>query len=490
MLLAVITAALAINSEPSAQATVPETQMPNQALAPASPKQLQVEKFTLSNGLQVWVHYEPTSTIARTDLIIKVGSRNETQAISGISHLLEHMTFTGTEQWDEEQVVNKIDQLGGRWNAYTNKNITNYYATVPAQELETALEWLSQVVFHTTLPADKLDREREIVFQEKGGRYDWVWSQVERFGLDYDLTTKLRKQAFTDSSFHLPVIGRDTALDRITRADLSNYYQQHYLPNNAVLLVVGNTPPEQVITAAQQFFGDLVPRDLPPRPETPQARSPETSQPIIVRGADRSEQVRIKLLAPTVAWGQPDQWVLSVAAAALDKQLQDELRLKRGLVYSARASTRSYRDFGYFEISTRVKRQNTDEALMAIRETLAAWQQGQISPTDVEEAKQALIGKWLLSMDSTENRAYWFASWVDVSEPDEPIPYYPEEIERVTVADVRQVSQAYLQLNQFYTGMHQPIVTITSAVKGGIILLCLVSAGALGVYGWRKYAQR
>ena len=386
-------------AKPASPAAPSGSTVAAQLTAQSTDERLSVDKYVLDNGLQVWVHYEPTSTIARA----------ETVSINGISHLLEHMVLTETEQWEEEVVVNKIDQLGGRWNAYTSKEITNYFATVPADKLEDALKWLSQVVFHTTLPEDKLDREREIVFQEKGGRYDWAWDHVERFGLDYDLTEKLMRRAFPDSALNMSIIGRDAALDSLTRADLEAYYEQHYLPNNAMLVIVGNTAPERVLEAAETYFGDLAPGELPSRLAATDARAPNSDQPIVVRGANLSEQVRIKLIAPTVPQGHADRWALELVAELLGKRIEDELRLNQGLIYSAWTQNTMFSDLGYFEVNTRVERRNIDQALSTIRELLTTWQVGDIPQDEFEAAKQALIGRWLLSMDSTENRAYWIA---------------------------------------------------------------------------------
>ncbi|MGD1904516.1 MAG: M16 family metallopeptidase [Leptolyngbyaceae cyanobacterium] len=473
--------ALSLSTVEPAQATTPINLLANSE-TDLQQSIFKVEKHALENGLQVWIHHEPTSTIARADLILNVGARNETLAINGISHMLEHMTFTGTEQWDETQVQKTIDQLGGRWNAWTSQEFTGYYATVPAGDLETALEWLSEVVFRTTLPADKLEREREVVFQEKGGRYDWAWDQAERLGLGYNLTEKLEHQMFSRSSFDFSVIGRDRAIKQIDRADLVAYHRQHYRPNNAVLVVAGNTPPDQVLAAAQQFLGTLESGEIPPRPETPQPKGLSQST-VVVRGASVSDQVRLKLVAPTLAQGHPDYWALEVVSEALDHQLHEQLRLNHGLVYSVGAWNETYTDLGYFAISTRVHRKNTDKALAIIREILQT-AQGGLKADAVTEAKKSLVGRWSLAMDSAERRAGWILDWVGVLDPDQPIPDYPAAIAAVTEADLQRVIETYLQPSQFHIGMHKPIVTVTRAARWAGILLGLGGLGLLAWYGF------
>ena len=132
-----------------------------------------VQRFTLPNGLRVWIEPRPQAESVTVLVVVRAGSRYETSANNGISHFVEHLVFDGTEKWPtEEAVADAITHRGGHWNGWTDEETTTYFVQLAQRDFDLALDWLSQVVFHPTFPADKIDKERDIIFEEKLG--DWA----------------------------------------------------------------------------------------------------------------------------------------------------------------------------------------------------------------------------------------------------------------------------------------------------------------------------
>ncbi|NIV34757.1 MAG: hypothetical protein GWN58_36455, partial [Anaerolineae bacterium] len=173
---------------------------------------------TLPNGLQVWVQPRSDSESVTALLVLRAGSRYEVLSNSGVSHFVEHMVFAGTERWTEQEIKDVIRRRGGRWNGWTGPETTTYFAQVAAGDFDIALDWLAEVVFHPTFPADKVDTERQIIFQERMGRYGWLINLLDDLGFGYELDRDIRRALFPDSSIGQRVAGEDASLDKLDRA--------------------------------------------------------------------------------------------------------------------------------------------------------------------------------------------------------------------------------------------------------------------------------
>src|SRR3989338_5259454 len=209
-----------------------------------------VRRTTLPNGLRVWVKPRPGSGTVYLVLQVYVGSRPEAEANKGISHFLEHILFTGTPKWDEADVMEVVRRLGGHSNARTSQEDTAFLLHLQSTDLDFGLDWLAEVVFRPRLPEAKFKKERNIIIQEKGGHigglngfFEWL----EDRGLGWNVFRAVRNRLFPESSLLLPVIGDDASLGRITYAQVTEFYRQHYLPNNMTLIVVGDVKPDEVV---------------------------------------------------------------------------------------------------------------------------------------------------------------------------------------------------------------------------------------------------
>jgi predicted Zn-dependent peptidase len=439
----------------------------------------------LPSGMSVWCQPRPDSTSVVALIAIRVGSRCEELADNGISHFLEHLVFTGTESWGEEEIKETITRRGGEWNGSTSAEDTMIYAHVSAEDLDIALEWLSQVVFHATLPEDKVDKERQVIFQERWGRYGWIINTLDTLGFGYELDRDVRRAIFPGSPLGLRIVGEDASLERTDRAALLDYYRRYYVPANAALVVVGNVMPKRAFDRARVHFGDLARRD-PPRPPAP-PRCADTQQRVVVRGPLPTDQVHLMIGARTVGRGHPDHWSFDVLAELLEQRLTEEMRYKRGLVYGLSAYNALFDDVGYFVIATNSERHRQQEILEAVETHLDHIRRGKVDPARVAEARAALKGRWALSMEDNLERAAWLAQWVPLSAANRPVPDYAALVDAVTARDLSRVVTTYFVPQRRYIGLHQPAIT----VAGGARILGVLAG--MGVAAWlarRMWQQR
>lgn len=467
------------------------TSLPHPSLSAASqPAALDVQRYRLDNGLRVWVQARPAATSATALLVLNVGARYETAANNGISHFVEHMLFVGTERWTENEIKDVITHRGGNWNGWTSLDRTVYYAQVADRDVGTALDWLSQIVVHPAFPEDKVAKERDVIFQEKAGRYGWLINTLDGLGFGYELDRDVRRAIFPQSTLGFRVIGEDASLERIDRAALRAYYETHYTPDNAVLIIVGNVSPDAARLQAEALFGAWSPRDVPTTPPATPAWPAAGPQQVTVRGPLATEQEYLQMGARTVGRAHADRWALEVLADVLEEDLTKEIRNEQGLVYSLRAWNTWFDDAGYFEIHTVAEPGSQARIKQAFEAHLAQVGAGQISDERLTEAKTTLKGRWALSMEDTASCAGYLADWALVLSDGEDLPDYATAIEAVTAADLKRVVETYFTPDRRYVGVHQPIVTVTGGARVAGIIAGVGAAWWLGRKVMRRARKR
>jgi predicted Zn-dependent peptidase len=436
-----------------------------------------LQRYRLPNGLRVWCQPRPDSQSVATLLVVRAGSRYESLSNNGVSHFVEHMLFTGPERWTEEEIKEIIRRRGGRQNGWTGPERTTYLAHVSAQDLGIALDWLAEIAFHSTFPEDKVDKERQVIFQEKWGRYGWLINTLDKLGFGYELDRDVRRALFPDSTLGLRLVGEDASLESLDRAALLGYYRHHYTPDNAVLIAVGNVACEQVFEQAEDYFGDLEQGGRPSAPDDPVLPAGGPHQ-VVVRGPLPTDQVSLMVGARTVGRAHPDRWALEVLAEILGEDLVQEIRYRRGLVYGLWAYNTFFDDTGYFVISTMSERDKREAILSTVEEHLERVRQGGVNAERVAEAQTALKGRWALVMEDNVERAMWLARWVSALSADEPVPDYQAAIDAVTPEDLSRVVVTYFTPPRRYLGLHQPVVTVASGARAVEI------AAGLGLSAW------
>lgn len=241
---------------------------------------IKFEKYTLNNGLRVLVHQDKSTPMAAVNITYDVGSRDENPDKTGFAHLFEHLMFGGSKNIPDFDTP--LQKVGGENNAFTTDDITNYYLTLPAANIETGFWLESDRMLELAFSERSLEVQRNVVIEEFKQRY-----LNQPYGDVYPLVKEL---AYTVHPYRWPTIGRDIAhIENATMADVKDFFYKYYAPNNAVLSVTGNVDADAVFKMAEKWFGVIprrnVPvRNLPVEPKQKEFRTKKVSRDVPSNG--------------------------------------------------------------------------------------------------------------------------------------------------------------------------------------------------------------
>ncbi len=226
------------------------------------------EHFVLENGLKVYVHEDLSVPTAAMNILYDVGSRDENPEKTGFAHLFEHLMFGGSQNIAEYD--KPLQKVGGENNAFTSPDITNYYLTLPAQNLETAFWLESDRMMSLSFNPEVLEVQRKVVIEEFKQRY-----LNQPYG---DVWLKLRPLAYQVHPYQWATIGKDIShIEEATMEDVKAFFYKYYLPNNAIMVLAGNVKTENVRKLAEKWFAPIPAgapyvRSLPKEPKQTEAR--------------------------------------------------------------------------------------------------------------------------------------------------------------------------------------------------------------------------
>ncbi|MEO6166723.1 MAG: pitrilysin family protein [Chitinophagales bacterium] len=223
---------------------------------------IEFKRSALSNGLKILVHEDESTPLAAINILYNVGSRDETPDQTGFAHLFEHLMFGGSH--NIPVFDGPLQKAGGENNAFTSNDITNYYETLPAPNLETALWLESDRMSELAFSEHTLDVQRKVVCEEFKEHYI-----NQPYG---DVWHKLRELAYSKHPYQWPTIGKKLAhIEEATLSDVKSFFYKYYRPDNAILVVAGAVKTEEIFSLAEKWFGDIpagktLARSLPQEP--------------------------------------------------------------------------------------------------------------------------------------------------------------------------------------------------------------------------------
>ena len=358
-----------------------------------------VRRTVLPGGLRVVTERMPAARSAAVGVWVAVGSRDETPALSGASHFLEHLLFKGTETRSALDIAIAVDAVGGDLNAFTSKEHTCYYAHVLDADLPMALDLVCDVVTAAVIAPPDVEAERGVILEEIAMRDDDPSDAV------HDLFSEA---LFGDTPLGRPVIGSVRTIESLGRDRIAGYYRRRYRPDAMVVAAAGRLEHGAVVRRVRKAFAsrldpDAAPRS--PRAGTRAGRAPARQIAVIGRP---TEQAHLVLGGTGLARTDERRFALGVLNNALgggmSSRLFQEIREKRGLAYSVYSFSSQHAGAGQFGVAVGCHPGKVPEVLSIVREQLTEVAAHGISAAEVERGKGQVRGGMVLGLEDSGSR--------------------------------------------------------------------------------------
>ncbi|HWO93321.1 MAG TPA: pitrilysin family protein [Dehalococcoidia bacterium] len=391
----------------------------------------------LANGLSVVTTPLPTSQAASVSLFIGAGSRAEEEQYNGLFHYLEHMLFKGTERRpDPIEIGQAIEAVGGTLNAYTTKEMTCYWNRVPFDQLDLAVDVLADMLQHSLLAPEELERERSVVQQEIRRGHDQPGQWAGEL---------LSRAAYGDTPIGRSIAGTVETVQNLGRDDFVTHMQRWYLPSRIVLSVAGNVDHERVMALAERLFAglpDSAPSSFVPAPEV----APE--QRVLVESRE-IEQCNLALAFRALARQDPDRYPLlvlnSVLGRGMSSRLFREVRERRGLAYSVGSGVSRHLDTGLLSVSAGVSNEKAAEAIQVILQECYRLVDEPVGEEELRKAKDFAIGNFRLGLETAMALGQRAGELLLLDGEIEPVEDVVARIRAVTPEDVQRVARRVIR---------------------------------------------
>jgi predicted Zn-dependent peptidase len=401
---------------------------------------MSVRRTVLPSGLRIVTEEVPSVRSAAVGIWVNVGSRDETPAVAGASHFLEHLLFKGTKRRNALEISSTIESVGGEMNAFTSKEYTCFYARVIDTDLPMAIDVISDLITSSIVSALDVDAERKVVLEEIAMRDD------DPSDLVHDLYAETY---YGDTQLGRPILGTIDSIKGMSRNSVFNYYKKRYLPQDLVVAVAGNINHKKVVRMVEEALSLDGFLDVK---GAPQLRS-NTS--VKVRGQQsvgllsrKTEQAHMFYGMEGVTRSDERRFSMGVLASALgggmSSRLFQEIREKRGLAYSVYAYAQQFAGSGQIGFYAGCNPAKAIEVVEIIQEVLSDVATHGMSHEEVERAKGAVRGSLVLSQEDSASRMSRIGKNEIVYGQVMSFDYILKEIARVSVEDVRVIASEFL----------------------------------------------
>ena len=401
---------------------------------------MSVKRFVHTSGLRIVTEEVPSVRSAAVGIWVNVGSSDETPAVAGASHFLEHLLFKGTSRRSALEISSSIEAVGGEMNAFTSKEYTCFYARVIDTDLPMAIDVVSDLITSSIVSALDVDAERKVVLEEIAMRDD------DPSDLVHDLYAETY---YGDTQLGRPILGTVDSIKSMSRNAVFNYYKKRYLPQDLVVAVAGNIKHKKVVEMVERALSADGFLDVK---GAPQIRGNEIMRKVKQRPVGiitrKTEQAHMFFGMEGVARHDDRRFAMGILASALgggmSSRLFQEIREKRGLAYSVYAYAQQFAGSGQIGFYAGCNPTKAIEVIEIIRQVLSDVAEHGMTHEEINRAKGAVRGSLVLSQEDSGSRMSRIGKneivYGHVMGFDEIL----QEISSVTHEDVRKVASEFL----------------------------------------------
>lgn len=397
------------------------------------------QKTILNSGLVVISEYIPNASTFALSYSLKSGSRAETTRNNGIHHLLEHMMFKGSRRYDLKKIADISDRLGGRLNAFTGKEITQYYIRSIAEKLPESLDLLTEMTFNSIFPPQEFEKEKNVIIQEIKESLD---------NPDTTAFDSFYQRLFQKNPLAFPITGTEKHMQKMAHSEAFREYQLLYQPYNFILSGVGQIQHAQLVELVQPFFQSY----SSAKPSDFFYTNPDFYFQSGAKKNPSLQQLYVIIGFRGISINAPDRYAFlimnEILGSGMSSRLFQRIREEKGLAYTISSFHEGYCDCGIHLIYSVIEPQNLKEFLNAVKGEVLALKEKGITPEELQRAKDHFKSNFILGLENHNSRMRFNVNQELYIKKDISIDTIIAELNQINLTTINQMFQKYLDLSE------------------------------------------
>ena len=402
-------------------------------------KSMDIHNKEMKNGLMVLSEVMPHLRSVSLGVWVKCGSRFEDPRFSGIAHFIEHLLFKGTATRSTEEIAETIDAVGGQLNAFTEKEYIGFYARVLDEHLQPAFDLLADIVLNPAFPSREIKRERSVIFEE----ISMIDDSPQELVLDLYM-----ERCWKGHPLGRPIAGTKKTVAEISRSDVGKFFKKNFTAGNIILSAAGSIKHKEIQRLAEKYFAGLE-TGVPASPGEPPVFSPGR----FVRRKAHLEQTHICLgtIAPTMSSGERycAHLLNGILGGGMSSRLFQNIREKKGLVYSIYSMLASYHDAGTLTVYAGTAHETAAKVVELTLKEFRKMRRELVSGEELKRAKECIKGAITLGLESSSSRMTNLAQQMIYHGRLYDLEETLSAVDRVTDREIRELANRILDPEHF-----------------------------------------